>query len=221
MLLLSLLLRRKGLKVVYLGADLPAEQMEETAAAIGPNLVVLAAQRLATAATLRSGARLLQSQGVPLAYGGLIFNQVAQLREQVPAYFLGESIEEALGNIERLVTAPAALPAATSLDEAREALVRLYREKRPRIELAVTDKLREAGVQTEGLEERNTFLGNGLAAAFELGDPALLEVGPGLADGFARRPPRSNRQSCPLSDGLQPGGAGRARHGLRTHHRLD
>ncbi len=176
LLLLSLLLRRRGLKVIYLGADLPAEEMGETAAAICPDLVVLAAQRLATAATLRSAARLLQSQGVPLAYGGLIFNRIPRLRDRIPAHFLGESIDEAIGNIERLVAAPLALPAAASLDDMREALIRLYHEKRPRIELAVTEKLRQDGVQIEGLEEQNTFLGNGLAAAFELGDPAFLET---------------------------------------------
>jgi hypothetical protein len=175
-LLLSLLLRRRGLKVVYLGADLPAEEMEETAAAICPDLVVLAAQRLTTAATLRSAARLLQNRGVPLAYGGLIFNRIPRLREPIPAHFLGESIAEAVSTIEQLATAPLALPAAASLDDTRETLIRLYHEKRPRIELAVTERLRQDGVQINGLEERNTFLGNGLAAAFELGDPAFLEA---------------------------------------------
>ena len=183
-LLLSLLLRRRGLKVIYLGADLPAEEMEETAAAICPELVVLAAQRLTTAATLRSAARLLQSRGVPLAYGGRIFNQIPRLREQIPAHFLGESIAEATSHIEQLATAPLALPAAASLDDIREALSRLYHEKRPRIELAVTEKLRQDGVQIEGLEEQNTFLGNGLAAAFELGDPAFLETELGWLKGL-------------------------------------
>jgi methanogenic corrinoid protein MtbC1 len=175
-LLLSLLLRRRGLKVVYLGADLPAEQMAETAAAIRPDLIVLAAQRLTTAATLQSAVRSLQSQGVPLAYGGLIFSRIPRLREQMPAHFLGESLGEAVDNIERLVAAPMALPAATSLDETRWALVQLYREKRPRIELAMTEELQKDGVQIDDLDERNAFLGSGLAAAFELGDPAFLEV---------------------------------------------
>jgi hypothetical protein len=103
--MLCLFLRRRGLKVVNLGADVPIDRLEETSAAIRADLIILGAQQLATAATLQTTALTLQSQGIPLAYGGLIFNRVPRLRERIPGYFLGESLEDTLHLIERLVVA--------------------------------------------------------------------------------------------------------------------
>jgi methanogenic corrinoid protein MtbC1 len=175
-LLLSLLLSRRGLKVVYLGADIPVERLEETAAAIQPDLVILAAQQLTTAATLQSTALALQVQGVSVAYGGLIFNRIPQLRRHIPAYFLGETLDGAMQLIERLVVAPASFSAAISIDEFHRTLARLYREERLLIERALFDELKKVGLKTEYMDEANFFFGNGLYAALELGDPAFLEA---------------------------------------------
>ena len=55
LLLLTFLLRRRGWEVVYLGANVPIEQLETTVAVIQPQLVIMAAQLLHTAATLERG----------------------------------------------------------------------------------------------------------------------------------------------------------------------
>jgi methanogenic corrinoid protein MtbC1 len=55
-LLFSLLLRRRGLNVIYLGANVPAEQFEETVKSV--NAKSLVAQTLITAATLQITAHL-------------------------------------------------------------------------------------------------------------------------------------------------------------------
>lgn len=52
-LLLALFLRRRGINVIYLGANVPANRFEETIAAIQPSLIILAAQQLTSAATDR------------------------------------------------------------------------------------------------------------------------------------------------------------------------
>jgi DNA-binding transcriptional MerR regulator len=175
-LLLSLLLGRKGLKVVYIGADIPIERLEETSKAIRPDLIVLAAQQLSTAATLQSAALALQRQGVPLAYGGLIFNRVPKLRERIPAHFLGETLDEAMLHIERLVIAPNTLAIVRDVVEDHRDLARLYQEKRPLIEMASFEELHKIGMPIEYMSEANTYFSNGLAAALELGDPAYLEA---------------------------------------------
>lgn len=175
-LLLNLLLRRRGLEVVYLGANIPIEQLEETTAAIHPDLTVLAAQQLITAATLQSAALALQAHKASLAYGGLIFNRVPALREQIPAHFLGESVEGAVQPIERLLYAPAPLPTALRVDETYREMARLYREKRPSIEISLYENLRKVDLPTEYIDEANGFFGSGLTAALELGDPAYLEA---------------------------------------------
>lgn len=174
--LLNLLLRRSGLNVIYLGDDIPVEHFAETAASIHPNLIVLAAQQLVTAASLRSTADWLAKSNLPVAYGGLIFNRIPELRSRIPAHFLGESLEGALHMVEKLVLQPAPAQRAAVIDAADQRLARLFREKRPQIEARVYEMFAQNGVEIEYQVEANTFFGDGLAASLDLGDPAFLEA---------------------------------------------
>jgi DNA-binding transcriptional MerR regulator len=175
-LMLCLFLCRRGFKVVYLGADVPIDRLEEACAVIQADLIILGAQQLTTAATLQTTALTLQSRGIPLAYGGLIFNRVPRLRERIPGYFLGESLEDALHLIERLLVAPIVYSTMIGLDETYQGLVRVYQEKRPLIERALFEELQQAVLPAEFISEANYFFGNGLTAALELGDPSFLEA---------------------------------------------
>ena len=176
LLMLTLLLSRRGLKVVYLGADIPIDRLEETTQAIQPDLIVLAAQQLSTAATLRSAALTLQGQGIPLAYGGLVFNRIPRLRELIPATFLGDTLDGAIQQIEQLLVSPAAYSPPTNGQEAHRTLVGLYQEKRPSIEAGTFKELEAVRLPTEYFGEANYFFGNALSAALELGDPDFLEA---------------------------------------------
>ncbi len=175
LLLLSLLLRRRGLGVVYLGANLPIERLGETAVAIKPSLIVLAAQHLATAATLQAAMQSLQGLGISLAYGGLVFNRISGLRSRIPATFLGEDLEGAMRMIEWLVAAPVPLTPDIPLNNTHQELARLYREKRNLVELALMETLQVPGIQTNHLDDANSFFASDLSAALELGDPAFIE----------------------------------------------
>jgi hypothetical protein len=172
--LFSLLLRRRGFEVVYLGANLPAEQLEETAIAIQPDLIVLVAQQLTTAAKVLPIALTLKEKGIPLAYGGRIFNQVPEIRQHIPAHFLGESIDSAVRTAEGLALAASPVPEAAKLDESQREGISLYREKRPLIEMALFETLLERNLPTEHIDTANYFLGNALTAALELGEIAYL-----------------------------------------------
>jgi DNA-binding transcriptional MerR regulator len=81
LLLLTFLLRRQGWEVLYLGASVPVADMKATVIAVQPQLVILAAQRLHTAATLFDMAQLLGQERTPLAFGGRIFNILPALVE--------------------------------------------------------------------------------------------------------------------------------------------
>lgn len=175
-LLLSLLLLRRGLKVVYLGADIPVEQLSETAAAIRPDLVIQVAQQLTTAAALRVAVRSLREQGNLVAYGGLIFNRMVELRQDIPACYLGETLEGAIQVIEQLIVSPAPLSGLDEVDNPYIDLARQYREKRPLIEMGLSEKLHEDGLPLEYIHEINLNFGNGLSAALEFGNPALMEA---------------------------------------------
>lgn len=175
-LLMDLFLRRRGWRVVYLGADVPLDQLTETALKIRPNIVVLSAQQLTTAATLRVVAQSFQQQHIPLAYGGLIFFRVPELRERIPAWFAGETIEQAVQQVEHLAAFPVPFTAEIRMDEAVQAAARLFRDKRPIIEMALLDYKIEDTHQYENIKEVIKYFGDRLSAALELGDPALIEA---------------------------------------------
>lgn len=172
--MLSLFLQRKGLKVVYLGADIPVEQMDTAIEAIHPNLVVLSAQQLVTAASLSVAALALYERHIPLAFGGLIFNRVPELHQRIAATFLGERLEAAVDNIEQLIQSPASL-SPIQFDERYKALAQSFRLSRPLIEEELHVALKKEGVQIETIEDVNAFFGTKLAAALDLGDLAFLQ----------------------------------------------
>ncbi|HET8708223.1 MAG TPA: MerR family transcriptional regulator, partial [Pseudomonadales bacterium] len=170
-LLLTLLLRHSGLNVIYMGGDIPIEHLEETIDAIHPNLVLFAVQQLCTAATLRSMANAMLNKRIPMAYGGQIFNRVPDLRQRIPAHFLGENLKESIRSIERLLLAPPYSLEVPNASHPYEALVRLYQERRPFIERGVYERMDIGVMPLENLAEANKFFGDELSAALELGDP--------------------------------------------------
>ncbi len=173
-LLLTLLLRRQGFEVIYLGANVPDDRMVDALQAVQPKMVVLAAQQLSTAATLRTTAEGLQKQGYLTAYGGSIFNRIPKLREAIPALFLGETLEAAVETIEKLVTGISPAVASTPTREPFAQAAELFRQKRPQIEMSMLASMRARQVPSQYIETANFFFGNELAAALELGDPAFL-----------------------------------------------
>lgn len=176
LLLLDLFLRRRGLQVIFLGADIPILQLADTAQMIHPTLIVLAAQQLSSAASLQKALAALQGLGVPLAYGGLIFNRLPALRQRMPAVFLGETLEAAVQTIEQLVIDPTALPQPDTREMAHSQLAVSFGEKRYMIEFDIHEILPENTVRNEFIDVANTFFGNALSAALELGDPAYIEA---------------------------------------------
>lgn len=173
-LMLTLFLRRRGLKVVYLGADIPAEQLQETAEAIRPDLIVLSAQHLRSAATLQRTVMRLRDWVV--GYGGLIFNRVPELRDWIPAHFLGEEITAALISVERLLTE--SVPAVPVVEQSKKHanMVRLFQEKRVRIEQSVESLLPHYGAPATFLSDANEYFGDGLISVMELGDMSFMEA---------------------------------------------
>jgi hypothetical protein len=130
--------------------------------------VILAAQHLVGAAALAETARHLQTSGARIAFGGRIFNVLPALRERIPARFLGETLEEALAEIETLGARPAPVRTPIAASPALAGCLSAFRAARPAIEAAL-------GAPTQHIETANRFFGDGLTAALALGDPAYLE----------------------------------------------
>ncbi len=169
-LLISLFLRRRGWNVVFLGAMVPTERMEETITAVDPKLVILSAQTLMTAVSLREMARLLKGKDIVAAFGGRVFNHISGIANRIPAHFLGNTIESAIPLIENLVAHPFPAPADVPITEKTLQLASAYKEKRSLIDGFVLDYLRSHNRTVNYIDTANHFLGNTLAAALELGD---------------------------------------------------
>jgi methanogenic corrinoid protein MtbC1 len=171
---LHLQLRRGGWRVVFLGADVPSAQLEATVQGIQPGLVVMAAQQLITAATLRSAASLLRSLRVPLGFGGRVFNVVPELQKAIPGVFLGGALEKAGERISQVLETPPGPPARVRTHEAPEA--ELFREALPQIEASVYKRFAREALPSRHLGTANRFLGAALGAALTLGHAHYVEA---------------------------------------------
>jgi len=170
LLLLTVLLRRAGWDVVYLGANAPIDHISDTIARGHFQLVVSSAQLLHTAASLKRLANAIQPLGIPLVYGGRIFNLLPELRSRIPGTFLGETLDGAPKLIERLMVAqPSTMPMAELPQELSETLVH-YRRQLPAIDAAMEKALQGNGITLEQLSQANRSMGSDISAALSFGN---------------------------------------------------
>jgi methylmalonyl-CoA mutase cobalamin-binding subunit len=180
-LLLTLLLRRHGWDVVYLGADVPTSRLEMTIATTRPQLIILTAQQLHTTATLYEMAQVLQQEHVPLAFGGAIFNYLPALRARIPGYFLGEHLEHTAQMVEQLLVSPRLAPPSSGIghSETYQQALPHYREQQALIEAQVWQAMKGVEIPHERLAKANHKLARNIIAALVLGD--IEFVGPNIA----------------------------------------
>lgn len=174
-LLMSLRLRWRGIRVIYLGANLPLDQMEQTAGEIRPDLILLQAQTLPAVPGLRNAADLFQRNGYRAAYGGLVFNRQPGLRALIPAEFLGESMNAAIDRIEDYLKTPAVSRQLEAEVQPPSELAVRVADRRSLIEARVMKLLDPAGLNADYMVEVNTYFSDFLLAALELGDLSYLE----------------------------------------------
>jgi MerR family transcriptional regulator, light-induced transcriptional regulator len=174
MVMLNLLLRRRGYHVVFLGANVPTGNLDETANNIKPDLVILASQHLSSAANLQKATQILSQKNVHVAYGGRVFNTIPALRKRIPGYFLGETIEESLSFIEQLIQNPKVVPNFDKTPSVYRILAQEFKEKRGLIESSLIEALKAKGAPVDYVTAANLHLGNQLTSALELGDVNFL-----------------------------------------------
>ena len=199
-LLLNLFLRRRGWDVLYLGANVPLARLKATIDSVGPDLVILTAQLVTTAANLLEMGRLLASLGIPLAYGGRVFSRMPELRSRIPGYFLGEEISEAVPNLEKLLKSGSPLPPVAPeqpVSEAHRQAFEHYRAMQSHIEADVWQALRELNLPPNCLNDNNEYLAHGIGAALILGDLNYLNEdvtwGEGLLSNYSLPPQMLNQ----------------------------
>jgi MerR family transcriptional regulator, light-induced transcriptional regulator len=172
--LVTLLLRRRGWEVVFLGADVPLEDLNGTIRAARPQLVVLVAQLLHTAASLLEMAELLLNERVPLAFGGRIFAQVPELRQRIPGHYLGDHIDAAPQMVEKIMAQARLQSALTPISYEYQEALRHLKMRLPQIEADVWRQLGATGFDHEHLDRANEHMGRDLIAALTLGNLDFL-----------------------------------------------
>ena len=186
LLVLTYLLRRRGWDVLYLGANVPIEQLEEVIRTVKPVLVISTALQLYTAATLLEMAQSLEREGVPLVFGGRIFDRLPALSARIPGHFLGSSLELAPQAVEGVVAASRPAPPPDPVSEAYNQALIHYRERRLLIEADMQGP-RPDFLRGSWFPRANQELARGIVAALRLGDMRFLDDSVDWARGMGRR----------------------------------
>ncbi len=173
-LLLSLFLRRRGLNVIYLGANVPAERFEETISTVKADLVILVAQTLTTAATLQTTALALSNQKAQVSFGGRIFKQHKNLVEYLPGHYLGDAVETAIEQVEQLLKSKAKLAEVKSASQKHITALQAFTSRRLQIENTVKESIPPLAVSPDHLTTGIHFLGDNIIAALQFGDMELV-----------------------------------------------
>ena len=173
-LLISLLLRYRGWDVVYLGADVPRERFESALDTIRPNLVLLTAQQLYTAASLLDIAQFLAEQHVPLAFGGLIFNLIPDLHKRIPGHFLGAPLEDTPHLVENLLNFGPPIPDVAPVGESYQNALTHFRQQQSQIEAHMWQQFQQAKMPYEHFINANRHLARNITSALTLGDMAYI-----------------------------------------------
>jgi DNA-binding transcriptional MerR regulator len=169
-LLLALLVRRRGLNVLYLGANVPILQFTDTVKSARAELVVLVAQHLISAASLKHTALVLSSQKIRIAFGGRIFNLRSSLADSISGHFLGHDLPSALEEIERMLAGQIRNRPPKSISQAYATTHQAFVAKRAQVEMTLRETLQPLSIAPEDIERGIHFLGNHIAAALQLGD---------------------------------------------------
>ncbi len=172
--ILALLLRRAGWDVIHLGANAPVRHMERTVDETAPDIVILGAQQLHTAGSLLEVAQRIDRMGVPVAFGGGVFNRLPQLRQRVVGQFLGATLEESVEAVGPMLVRPDQRPRVEAASEVYQAAASHYRDNQLALQARAWEYLRDTGLAPEPLREMSRSFSDALLAALRLGELDLL-----------------------------------------------
>lgn len=172
-LMINLILRNRGWDIVYLGANVPIDELEKVIQKSRPAAAILIAMQLNTAASLQEMSAYLNERGVAVGFGGLAFQRSEGLIELIPGTYLGADLKEAGKRVEALMRAKAEKPRASA-----NPLLNLhaaFQEKRRAIESDVYKALSSDPEAREFFTIGNKHLGQDILAATQLGNLDFLK----------------------------------------------
>jgi DNA-binding transcriptional MerR regulator len=173
-LVLTYLLRRRGRMAIFLGANVPLQRFEETLRTLKPQLVVITAQDLRTAAALSEFSDILADFEIPMSYGGRVFNLIPELRQRISGHFLGETLNNAAEVVESILSKrPEPIP-PTALPADYQRAHKAFTHKHAALIAQLAEELDLEGIQPQHLTDANLHLTEDIIAALQLGDLHFL-----------------------------------------------
>jgi len=176
-LMITLLLRYRGWDVLYLGANIPIDQLLDTVMNSNPSLVILTAARLSTAATLFSSIQVLASEGFPVLYGGRIFSEISNLNNLLPGYYLQEKLTDAIPQIEYLLFNPNRISSNPIDQNQLLDTLQSFKQKETLVQLSSLQNFKEKHHNhylSPVIQEAGAHLTKDIKSALLLGDLDLL-----------------------------------------------
>lgn len=173
-LLMTLFLKRQGWRVIYLGADVPLDQLETAVDTIRPQLAIMNAQTLPAAANLADAAPLLQKNQITFAFGGAVFVHIPALTQKIPGHYLGNTLPLSIQNVPRLLTNPPALPPTAKPSPAYVTAAAKFTQIQREIVNPLLQHGKAIGIPENYLHTAIIHLNKNLQAALRLGDINLL-----------------------------------------------
>ncbi|MFZ0545315.1 MAG: B12-binding domain-containing protein [Candidatus Promineifilaceae bacterium] len=173
-LLLTMLLRRRGWDVIYLGANVPVDRLEATIKTTRPKVAIFPTQQLHTAASLPEIAEVLAKQNIPLVFGGRIFLVIPELKERVPGYFLGEGLDTAVQVVEQALRQKSVSADFTPPPSHYTQALAAFSQQQGLIESTVWQHLEESDMPYAHVVNANLHLAQNIVAALKLGDMNFL-----------------------------------------------
>jgi hypothetical protein len=152
------------------------QQFTTTVKTARADLVVLVAQHLVSAASLKHTSLALASQKIPVAFGGRIFNLRPDIARSINGYFLGNDLPAALEEIEIILGGNARSPQPAGVTQAYAAAHQAFLSKQPQIDLTVRQSLEPLAISPEDIQTAIHFLGENILAALQLGDMAHVSA---------------------------------------------
>ena len=182
--LLSLFLRRRGINVIYLGANVPLVHLGDTLKSAAPGMVISVAQTLPGAAALRELAEFLNASEIQLAYGGGIFNQIPALTGRIPGHFLGHELNSVPQIVENLIIHQPSHPTPEPISPLYERTLRTFKEKQALITMSVSQELLKGEIHHRHIDEANHHFTRAITSALALGDIRFLDESVGWLNGL-------------------------------------
>ncbi|MBS3752957.1 MAG: MerR family transcriptional regulator [Anaerolineales bacterium] len=175
-LLITLFLGRQGYPVLYLGADVPGRDFDDMLHFTSSRMVIFSANLLSTAAQVFDIAGQLVEDGIPVGYGGRVFNHIPSLRESMPGLFLGEDFKNIAPRVEGVLKDPSpALEKKAGLPDGYLSLRDAVDEHLGGIQQRIKDWGDQEGLDPVTFETAQQRFTASLLASLALGDLGLLE----------------------------------------------